>query len=1003
MSTKNNIARLSKGGRIDRAKPLTFSFDGKQYTGYQGDTLASALLANGVKVVSRSFKTHRPRGITAAGPEEAGGIVQLGSGGYEEPNPKATQVELYNGLVAKSVNCWPNAENDLLAVTGVMSKLFSAGFYYKTFMWPNWKYFRPLVRKMAGLGTLPTTYDAERYEKRHTHCEVLIIGGGPAGIAAALSAAESDARVVLVEDQHELGGSLLWENSTINGKPAIKWVSEADAILRSKDNVSIMTRTTATGYYDHNLITLSERVTNHLIPGTSKNQPRERFWRVRATQVILATGSFERPLVFPNNDRPGVMLASAARHYINRFSVQPGKQAVVFTNNDSAYQTALDLKRGGVNVMAVIDVRADTKGQLVEQARQAEIEILAGYAISNVKGRKRIKSVEVCPFDTEGTGLVDQSRTIECDLVCVSGGWSPTVHLFSQSGGSLEYDDITCCFRPKKSSQQEVSIGAANGDFSLAAALQSGSAAGAECAGKAGFTGTVIAAPIVTEPHEQPIKATWQIPTNLTRVANAKRFVDLQHDVHANDVELAARENYISVEHFKRYTTTGMACDQGKTSNVNGLAILGEATGRAPGEVGTTKFRPPYTSVTIGNLAGPDLNTMYQPSQHLPMHTWHLQNGGQLEDYGSWKRAAFYRQSPSETEEQAIEREVLHTRSHVSLLDYSSLTKVELKGQDAAEFVNRLYANTMKTLKNGVCRYGLVLNEHGLIVDDGVLGRLADDHFIITTTSGGGTQLVKWLEKLQQVEWPDLDVAIAPQTTYWATLSLTGPKARDVLSRLECDIDLSGDAFPHMSVRTGTLEGMSTRIFRVSFTGELGYEINIPVSRGPWLWQRLLEVGAEANIAPLGIEALDIMRTEKGFLHVGLETDSSSVPADVGWGVPVGRKQGEFIGKRSLAREEQARATREQLVGLKSLNDEVLPFGAQVVPDKRAARPVPMEGRVTTSYYSPTLRKPLALGVLADGNNRKGEIITLFSRDKYYQAEVVSPVFYDPEGVRINA
>jgi len=982
----NKQLRLKNVGRVNLEKKITFYFDGKTYHGYEGDTLASALLANGVRIVGRSFKYHRPRGIVSAGVEESNAIVQLGEAPFEEPNVLATTLKIFEGMVVRSVNAWPNASLDLLAITGLAKPLFVAGFYYKVFKWPSWKFWGPMVRWMAGLGTIPKARDPEEYDYNHAHTDILIVGAGPSGLAAALAHAKSGKKVILVEQDRELGGALLYSNATLDNRPALEWVTQVQEQLDNMENVTILTRATASGYYDDNLITVAQRLGNNQ---PSKTDPRERFWHVRATKVILATGAIERPLIFPNNDRPGIMLASAVRHYVNRYGVTPGNRVLIATNNDDAYRTALDLHHVGVTVVGIIDVRSNPQGDLAKTARKAGITIHDGHVLTGTKGRRGVSSATIAPINLNDHTLGENSQTIECDVVATSGGWSPVVHLHSQSGGKLKFDEETQSFVPSIYVQDNVCIGAAAGTFKLGDCL-------AEGAGK-----TKLNLPSVIPVKTEPLAPLWDLPTNLTKIRHAKRWVDMLHDVTASDVILAARENYVSVEHFKRYTTTGMAMDQGKTSNINALAILGTATNRIIPEVGTTKFRPPYTPVTLGAIASRSTGKLFSPLRHLPVRDWHEANGAKMEDYGGWNRPAYYAQ-PSETEQDAIAREVNAVRSKVGILDYSPLGKIDVRGPDAAEFLNRFYVNNVKTLKVGRARYGLMLDEHGTIMDDGVFSRLADDHFWVTTTSGGAAAFVLWLEEWRQCEWPDMDVVVTSLTTGWGTISLQGPKVRDLLIRLSTNIDLSKDAFPHMAVQTGTIEGVPTRILRTSFTGEVGFEVNIPVSYTMALWEKLIDLGADLGVTPFGLESLMVMRTEKGYIHVGVDTDSSSIPDDVGFGGVARKKADDYVGKRSLFRPDAVRDDREGLVGLKAISGTPLKMGSVILAPGHNTAPAPMEGRVTSSYISPTVQHPVALGVIKGGMKRLGDVVKTYDLDGVQEAEVVEPCFYDKKGEQLH-
>lgn len=976
---------MNKQSPIKPSK-VAFYFDGKKYYGQSGDTLAAALLRSGVYIVGRSFKYHRPRGVFSAGVEEPNAIVQIGDKEIEQPNVQATRVEIYEGLVARSLNAWPSARFDLLSVMGLLSPLFISGFYYKVFKWPSWRFWSPVVRKMAGLGTMPKSADQNTYDKAYSHTDILIVGAGPAGIMACLAHASLGARVTMVEQNSQLGGSLLFEGEVINDQPAILWLADAVRQLSAMDNVTIIKNATATGYYDHNLITVSEDVGRS---SSDQKQPNERFHHIRAGKVIIASGAIERPLVFPNNDRPRVMLASAIRQYLNQFGVVVGKRVLIATNNDTAYQTALDMHNAGVQVEGVVDARKNPNGALAKAARAAGITIFAGHVVINVHGRRGVKAATITAIDSKNMTLNNMSQTITCDCLGVSGGWSPVVHLHSQSGGKLKFDNKSQSFIPSGYVQENICIGAANGTFDLGDCLREG----------ADDTGFDI--PKTSSQKHGPILALWDLPKNLSKIKHAKRWVDLLHDVTANDVALAARENYTSIEHFKRYTTTGMALDQGKTSNVNAIAILATETERKISEVGTTKFRPPYTAVTMGAMSARSTGALFRPLSLLPCHKWHTENGALMEDYGGWQRPVCYAHV-DETEENAISREVLAVRSHVGILDYSPLGKIDIQGADAAQFLNNFYVNNVESLKVGRTRYGLMLNEHGSIIDDGVFARVADDHFMVTTTSGGARSRSLWFEEWRQCEWPEMDVVINPITNGWGTISLQGPNARKLLSLLDTDINLSKEAFPHMAIRLGNIEGVPTRILRASFTGELGFEINVPRSYVDALWRRIIDIGGQFDLTPFGVEALMILRTEKGYIHVGVETDSSSIPDDVGFGMVARNKAKDYIGKRSLYREDAIKADREALVGLKSVNGEVLPMGGIIMAKGFANAPAPMDGRVTSSYQSPSLGVPVALGLIKGGNKRLGEIVKIYDANGISEAKVVPSCFYDKDGEKLN-
>ncbi len=995
--------RRFTGGRIDRERPLAFTFNGRPYTGYTGDTLASALLANGVRVVGRSFKYHRPRGIYSAGPEEPNALVQLESGAHTTPNLRATEIELYDRLSAASQNCWPSVEFDLGAVNGLLSPFLPAGFYYKTFMWPRgwWMKYEQFIRRAAGLGRAPREADPDRYEKMHAHCDVLVVGAGPAGLAAAQAAARAGARVILADERPEAGGSLLGRRVTIDEAPALEWVQGVAAELEAAAEVRVLARTTVAGYYDHNYLTMVERVSDHLGPDGAPGVPRQRLWKVRARQVVLATGAHERPLVFHHNDRPGVMLAGAAQAYANRFAVQPGEEAVVFTNNDSAYEAARDLADAGVRV-TLVDARPEPPADLAAEVRARGAELLAGHAVTATRGRSRVRGCYVAPLDASGRGYAGPVRRIGCDLVCASGGWSPAVHLFSQSRGQLAWEPARACYVPGEATQAVRSAGAANGAFELAYALSEGREAGKSAAAAAGHRRRGRAAsPRVDSREPTPLRPLWLVPQRPADRPAVKSFVDLQNDVTAADLALALREGYRSVEHVKRYTTTGMGTDQGKTGNVNALGIVSELTGTPVDSLGVTTFRAPYTPVTFGALAGRDVGELLDPIRRTPMYHWHEAARARFEDVGQWRRPWYYPRG-AESLHEAVTRECLAVRRAVGILDASTLGKIDIRGPDAAELLERVYTNNWRGLRVGRCRYGLMCGEDGMIFDDGVTTRLAEDHFVMTTTTGNAARVLAWLEEWLQTEWPDLRVYCNSITEHWANATIAGPAARQVLDALTDDVDLDSEAFPFMSMRAGTVAGLPARIARVSFTGELSYEINVPADYGTSLWLALMEAGERHGITPFGTETMHVLRAEKGYVIVGQETDGTTTPGDLGLGAMVSERK-DFIGKRSLSRPDLLRPDRKQLVGLLTRDpEEVLPEGGQIVTTGRPEPPEQMIGHVTSGYASATLGRSIALAVVRGGRARHGETVWVPVEHGAVEAEIVSPVFYDPEGGRLR-
>jgi sarcosine oxidase, subunit alpha len=995
--------RLPTGGIIDRSRPLQFEFDGNAYEGYAGDTLASALLANGVHFVARSFKYHRPRGILCSGSDEPNALLQLDRGARTEPNARATTQELFDGLVAASQNRWPSLRFDVGAINNALSRLLPAGFYYKTFMWPPtprwWLRYERLIRRAAGMGRSSDAPDPDRYEHQYAHCDVLVIGGGPAGLAAAHAAAHTGARVIVCDENPAFGGGLRGlggDNAKIDGKPSATWIDDVVRDLSGNGDITLLPRTTAFGYYDGNLVGLHERVADHLGASVA-HTPRQRIWKVRTRAVVLASGVHERGIAYANNDLPGTLLAGAARTYVERYAVKPGTRAVVFTNNDSAYATALSLASSGVAIGAIVDARAEHEltGGLVMQAHDRGLPIVAGSAIVAARGGKRVAAVDIESLSGGGRTRID------CDLVCVSGGWNPAVHLFSQARGTLRYDESLATFVPDRSPLPIVTAGGVKGRFGLVDALRNGHAAGLEAADKSGFGDRARpAAPQAESIGSGRLRPLWSVPA---RNKGAKRFVDPQNDVTVSDIALAVREGYESVEHLKRYTTLGMGTDQGKSSNIVGLALLAEELNRPVPAVGTTTFRPPYTPVTLGAFPGEDAGPHLEPTRYSAMHDWHVEHGAHFVNAGLWKRPHSYPQG-GETPEDAANREARNVRTNVGLVDVSTLGKIELQGADVAEFLNRVYINRWDTLAVGRCRYGVMLRDDGMVLDDGTTSRLAPTHYLMTTTTVNAVHVMQHLEALLQIDWPDLEVYATSVTEQWSAAALSGPKARDVLAAV-VDIDVSNAAFPFLAageckVRSAT-GAIPARLFRMSYSGELAYEIHVPANRGRAMWESVLAAGAPYEIMPYGTEAMSTLRIEKGHVVIGAEVDGRTTADDLGMGKLV--NAGKWcVGKPLLSRPALVATDRWQLVGLTALDGAVMPRGAKIVTDPDHPLPNPMQGHVTSWCWSPNLEAWIALALVANGRARHGETLWAVSplANAKARVRIGSATFIDPEGER---
>jgi sarcosine oxidase subunit alpha len=1002
------INRLDKGGRINRQNTLNFSFNDKTYQGFEGDTLASALLANGVDVVGRSFKYSRPRGIITADAQEPNAIFQIGSNDASTiPNPRATQTELYSNLVCSSTNGWPNVDFDVMGAVGKMGGgAMPPGFYYKTFMFPQsmWMSYEKMIRKGAGLGRSPLQPDPDSYDKLNHHCDVMVVGAGPAGLAAALAAARAGCRVIIADEQSEMGGSLLCSKELIDGTAAAVWLASALSELAENDNVLLLPRSTVFGYFDHNYLGINERRSDH-IGETNSNGTRQRLHKVRAKQVILATGAHERPLVFGNNDVPGCMLASAVSTYINRYAVVPGNSLVLMTTNNNAYQAAIDWHDAGKTVVLIADTRSNADGDLVQQAIQRGIRVEFGKGIINVKGSKRVKSVEVAPLSADGKSLTGNVLSYNCDTVASSGGWSPVLHLSSHTGSKPTWRDDIQGFVPGETEQAQHVCGGLQGVYELSKVLEDGIKCGkvaADVLGKIDNSVTTVT-PSVVALSETPSMALFHIPHTKPTSRAPKQFVDYQNDVTAAGIELANREGFESIEHVKRYTALGFGTDQGKLGNINGMAITANSLGKTIPETGTTIFRPMYTPVTFGALAGSDVKQLFDPARFTAMHSWHVDNGAEFEDVGQWKRPWYYPKS-GETMEQALQRECLATRNSVGLLDASTLGKIDIQGKDAREFLNRVYTNPWSQLAVGKCRYGVMCKEDGMVFDDGVTACINDNRFQMTTTTGGAPAVLNWLELWHQTEWPELEVYFSTVTDHWSTMTISGPNSRKVLEKLTT-ADVSNEAFPYMGWIAAEVAGVKARIFRISFTGELSFEINVQANYGLHTWEAIVAAGEEFDITPYGTETMHILRAEKGFIIVGQDTDGSVTPQDLDMNWVVGKKKEfSYLGKRSWTREDNERSDRKQFVGLKPKDPKVvLPEGAQIVFDKDQPIPMTMVGHVTSSYFSACLGYSFALAVVKGGLERKGQSVFVPLADgTTIEAEICSSVFYDPKGDRQN-
>ena len=974
-------ARLSQGGAIDRSRSIDFEFDGKRYSGFDGDTLTSALLSNGVRLVARSFKYHRPRGIIGAWTEEPGAFVEV-LGERASANQPATTVRLEKGLRARAVNCWPSLGFDLGAVNSLLAPLIPAAFYYKTFFWPKWEFYEPLIRRAAGLAGAPAAPPLDgRFEMRNRHCDVLVVGAGPAGLSAAAAAARSGARVMIADDGSIPGGSLNDRTCEVGAESGAAWALRVSQELSEMDNVLLLKNSTAWAYREHNLVLVREQSPN--LDGVI-----ERNWKVRAKRVILATGASERMLVFSGNDRPGVMLASAVQRYINRHAVKPGRRAVVCTNNDSAYEVAADMASSGIDVVAIIDSRAEVP----ERARSAVtgLEIKAGHVALRALGGRCIRAVEFAPVRG------NSKRRVDCDLVAVSGGWNPSVQLWSQSRGKLAYDERIAAFAPAEAAQAAFCAGGASGEFTLAGSLEQGARAGCGAAADLGFSPRLDASSADRE-ESYSIEPIWQ-PDGRCNESDA--FLDILNDVTLRDVRISVSEGYGDIEHVKRYTTAGMGMDQGRTGSMNVIGAVASLRSIDVAEVGVTTYRSPVAPVPFGTVCGLREGSVVRPYRHTPVTEWNIENGAVMYEAGArWRRPGYYPKE-GETLQDAVKREALAVRKGVGIYDGSPLGTFKITGMDSSRLVDFLYTNRMSDLARGAGRYGMMLTDDGLILDDGVCFRLSEHSFLLSTSTGNAEVVHMHIEKLLAVERPEWEAFVTNLTCQWMNATICGPLARDVVAALGTDIDLAPEAFPFMSFRDGTVAGMPARIARVSFTGELSFEINVLARDMLKLWTACMEAGAPHGIAPVGSETNHVLRAEKGFVSLGHEVDGTTDPFDLGMGWIMSRSKGDFIGRRSVLLRRESPKLRRELVGLLAQDSvRILAEGAPLTPQGRKSA---AEGFVTASVWSVVHERPIALALLADGRRRAGESVYVRELDHVAEATVVSPCFYDPGGQKMR-
>ena len=993
--------RLKDEGLIDRSKKISFKFNGKKYFGYEGDTLASALIANGVHLVGRSFKYHRPRGFYGAGVDDPYALVQLIRNNETIPNIKATEQELFEGLEAKSVNCWPNVNFDIGGINNFLRIFLPAGFYYKTFMWPKsfwYRIYEPFIRKAAGFGVVTREHDKERYEHKYEYCDLLVTGSGPSGLASAYSAAKNGAKVILAEDKPRFGGSLLTSEVTIGNQTGKEWADKIVTELKEMPNVVVKNRAQVFGYYDHNMLVMSERISEHM-PKTEKFMPKQKLWYIRAKEVVISSGSIERPIVFGNNDTPGILLSSAAKEYMKVYGVLVGKKPLIFTNNDSAYETAIEFKKNGINPI-VLDSRKELNSDLITEAKNLGIDIKFEHVVVNANGYRKVKSADIAKISEDKTNL-GKIENIACDCICVSGFWTPTIHLASQSGGKTKFNEDIDAFIPSQSKQNETTVGSANGTFNLNDTLKNSFEAGYELSKKITSKENKLSVPAVVEKKNSKHDKFWCVP--LPKGKKYKRFLDFQNDVAVSDIELALREGYRSIEHVKRYTTLGMATDQGKTSNLNGLQLVSNIENKVVPEVGHTTFRPPYTPVSIGAIVGREVGKHSKPTRKSPMHSWHEKNNAVFVDAGLWLRPRYYKKG-NETLFDASKREAENVRKNVGVCDVTTLGKIDVKGPDAAEFLNRVYTNAWLKLPVGKARYGVMLREDGIVMDDGTTTRVSENHYHMTTTTAQAANVLSHLEYYLQIVWPELNVNVVSTTEQWAGAAIAGPKSRDLLQKLFPETDCSNEGLPFMGFIETKLFGVYARIFRISFSGELAYEVNVESDNGNFMWEKIIELGEEFKIQPYGTEALSTLRIEMG--HVaGSELDGRTTPFDSSLEGLLSKKK-DFIGKRSLQKEAFISPDREKLVGVVPLDKKTsIPEGSYIVRDANAKLPNPKLGHVSASCWSVEYNNPFSLAIIKDGKNMIGQKLFALSplKKKSIPVEIVSSHYVDPKGERVRS